>query len=206
MFKGGQFHRTSPQEHNSTLVVLVAQLQDSLQKIPALVIKATRDSPGTALSSSTSTSTSLFAAQAKRGDATGAESVLSAEMEVFMTDAIKRSDELSAQLLQPLVEALSTHFREGLAGLLREGLRGPKSGAAVETSTLSRCGDVTCCDALAARCDDSLADLCVSLRAVETVVQQFPLALECYVKGLPRCHTGKRVHPPQPPCTILSLC
>lgn len=52
VFHHGQYHRTHPQEHNSHLVVLVSQLQDAVQKIAAQVVKATRDSPGTALSGS----------------------------------------------------------------------------------------------------------------------------------------------------------
>jgi hypothetical protein len=136
VFHHGQYHRTNPQEHNSHLVVLMSQLQDAIQKMAAQVVKATRDSPGTALS------TSSLLGESRTATAGGAseESLLNAGMSNVMTvdgwmkpdeimlrvitelhflvsNVMKHSNELARQLLNPLVQSLSDHFRYVLAYL-----------------------------------------------------------------------------------------
>ena len=48
-FHNGQFNRTSLQDHNKQLVVLLFQLQEIFDKMIGSIVKATRDSPGIAL-------------------------------------------------------------------------------------------------------------------------------------------------------------
>jgi hypothetical protein len=107
-FHGNQFHRTHPQEHNKQLIVLLHQLEDILEKMTGQVMKATRDSPATALAPSSSS------AHLNRGSEQSIqqmEAVLKSELSPFFDTCHQHNSDLSAQILSPLVNALDEYFR-----------------------------------------------------------------------------------------------
>eukprot|EP00604_Paraphysomonas_vestita_P002961 CAMPEP_0174820938 /NCGR_PEP_ID=MMETSP1107-20130205/5099_1 /TAXON_ID=36770 /ORGANISM="Paraphysomonas vestita, Strain GFlagA" /LENGTH=344 /DNA_ID=CAMNT_0016037261 /DNA_START=11 /DNA_END=1042 /DNA_ORIENTATION=- len=165
-FHNGQFNRTNLQEHNKQLVVLLYQLQEILDKMVGLIVKATRDSPGIALISNLST-----IKQSQNIDqATFMESVLKLELSTFYETSQKRSHDLALQLLTPLVNSLVDYFKDILMGLLKEGTVAPTPLTPNKSSSQSQ--------------SQSSTSSCS--RAVETFLNQFPLALETFLLSLPR--------------------
>jgi hypothetical protein len=96
-FQNNQFQRTHPQEHNKQLVTLLHQLQEILDRMTAQIVKATKDSPGTALASSL---------QSKGGAGGGGveqvakrmEAMLRAELTPFFQTCQQLISDLTAQV------------------------------------------------------------------------------------------------------------
>jgi hypothetical protein len=149
-FHNNQFHRTNPQDHNKQLIILLHQLQEILDRMTGQIVKTTKDSPGTALAISSSSSL-----QSKGSDhvAKMMEAMLRVELTPFYETCQQHISDLTAQvsfsfppslpydLLQllsplnnsleeyfrfsftrsPLTSSLILDFRDILLGLLKEG-------------------------------------------------------------------------------------
>jgi hypothetical protein len=121
--KEGGYVKTNQQEHNTQLLLLLSQLTDFVDKLPAQIIMATKDSPSFSLSRLLLGGAGSDGGGAAAGAAGGGEAVLREEMQAFLRESIRGAQELAGrQLLQPLVEALALHFRHLLLGLLKEGV------------------------------------------------------------------------------------
>lgn len=131
--KDGRYVKTNQQEHNIQLLQLLSQLTDFVEKLPAQIIKVTKDSPSFALSR-------LLGPDGVGldGECSG-EAVLEHEMKYFVSESIRCAHELAGrQLLHPLVDALALHFRHLLLGLLKEGATGGTGPSKTLTTLLDQ--------------------------------------------------------------------
>lgn len=98
-----KFARTSSQDHNHQLMVLVTQLRDAVEKLPSQVVKLLDES-----------SVSV-------DDEARLEGIRSA-VASFTAVSVERIDSLAGRVLMaPLVDSLAHHFKGVLLGLYREG-------------------------------------------------------------------------------------
>ena len=134
--KDGYFLKTNQQEHNYQLLQLLTQLTGFIEVLPSQIIKITKDSPSFALSRFFSGSDKSNDGDIRDTDRAvdNGESVLREEMQYFVKESIRSAQELAGkQLLHPMVEALTTHFRHQLLGLLKEGVAGGANASASKT-------------------------------------------------------------------------
>lgn len=93
-FHNNQFHRTSPQDHNKQLIILLHQLQEILDRMTGQIIKATKDSPGTAFAISSSSLQSKGSDQVVKM----MEAMLKVELTPFYETCQHHISELTAQV------------------------------------------------------------------------------------------------------------
>lgn len=120
------FIRNNLQEHNTLLLTLLSQLRESVQKLVPQILKATKDTPMSAIGRTSSSSTGT---QGVTGFAssihTNPEYLLRREMHDFEYEAVLMVDDLAGkQILSNLVNSISSYVCNIFLGLLKEGIYG----------------------------------------------------------------------------------
>lgn len=117
------FARTHQQEHNCQLIVLLYQLKESLEKLPALVVKDAMDTPGSSLAAAVAAVAATNSAEPTRRSAPSPHEQIFEDLTDSVNHAVSYVDDLSTrQLLYPLVDSMMTYVRGVLLGLLKEGV------------------------------------------------------------------------------------
>lgn len=156
----GSFTKTTSQEHNSQLVVLLGDLKASLEKMPLVVLKSAQEAPGSFLAVSL-----MIGGEDLQSDVMNTDSVVNAvlgELHVLSKSAIVAIEELTArQLLSPMVEVLTAHVKSLLFSL-------PKEGVVSAPSSSNKSAEFECS------------------RAVQGIVKQVPELIKVYLGSLPK--------------------
>lgn len=98
-----KFTRTSSQDHNHQLMVLVTQLRDAVEKLPMQVVK-------------------LLDESAVSADDEIRLNAIQSAVASFNVVSIERIDSLAGRVLMvPLVDSVSRYFKDALLGLYKEG-------------------------------------------------------------------------------------
>jgi hypothetical protein len=117
------FARTHQQEHNCQLIVLLYQLKESLEKLPAQVVKEAMDTPGSSLAAAVAATAAANAAEPARHNNPSPHEQIFEDLTESVNQAVSYVEDLSTrQLLYPLVDSMMTYVRGVLVGLLKEGV------------------------------------------------------------------------------------
>lgn len=183
-----QFQRTSTQEHNGQLFLLLHQLKESLEKLPSQLIKQYEDlsyanphlststiandefkTPGKEFTSSRTTT---------QKNSSGKQMVISNELEESISLLMNQIDDLSQrQIVETFVTLVATYCHTHFYNLYKEGIIHPnsKNSGANSFSFLSLNTNTS-----------SNEELELSSNTVQLLIKQYPMLIKTYLLVLPK--------------------
>ena len=130
MDSGRKFSRTSAQEHNYQLMVLITQLRDAVEKLPSQVVKLVDDN-------------------AVSIDEDARLNEIRSAVSSYNTVSIERIDSLAGRVLvAPLVDSIIEYFKGVLLGLYKEGSTIAHTTSSVSLSSSSDMNNSDCSKAV----------------------------------------------------------
>jgi hypothetical protein len=196
------FARTHAQVHNSSLLVLLVQLKEALQKIPGQVQTAGADAASSVLMSSSSSIGGGGSSQTG-GGAPGSSALSSASTTLLQQDVkdIERAvglavhwieDLAQRQILEPIVSVISGFVTSALVLMQKEGVVGALPGASAPSPATGpgtpAAGGYTGKAPASAQQEASLE--CSA--AVQSLLKHLPVILKTHLFSLPKCDAVAR--------------